>query len=102
MDFSADAWLCPPLPPTVFEEAADDVRHAIDPMPCPSLFTEMCEEDFDARPKREVADIAKESASESRHRPQFYPQSSSFQSTLTAGSSRSPHKQIGNIAGLCC
>jgi hypothetical protein len=38
---------CPPLHLTVFEEASDDVRHAIDPMPRPSLFTEMCEEDFD-------------------------------------------------------
>jgi hypothetical protein len=47
MDFSADAWLCPPLRFTVFEEATDDVRHAIDPMSSPSILTEMCEVDFD-------------------------------------------------------
>src|SRR5580658_10459601 len=47
MDFSAHAWFCSPLRLTVFEEATDDVRHAIDPMPRPSLFTEMCEENFD-------------------------------------------------------
>jgi hypothetical protein len=47
MDFSADAWLCPPLHLTVLEEATDDVRHAIDAMPRPSLFTQMCEETVD-------------------------------------------------------
>lgn len=47
MDLSADARLCPPLHLTVFEEATDDVRHAIDPMPRPSLFTEVGEEAFD-------------------------------------------------------
>src|ERR1700691_869417 len=47
MDFSTDARLCPPSRLTVFEEAPDNVRHAINPMPRPSIFTEMCEEDFD-------------------------------------------------------
>jgi hypothetical protein len=47
MDFSAEARLCPLLRLSVFEEAADDVRDTLDPMPRPSLLPEMCEEEFD-------------------------------------------------------
>jgi hypothetical protein len=32
---------------TALEEAADDVRHTVDPMPRPSLPAEMCEDGLD-------------------------------------------------------